>query len=170
MSRPVKQMIAADLRKRYEGVDGACVVEISGMNVQTQEQLRRRLSKRSARVEVVKNSLARMAFRGTPLQPLGDALQGPCALVSSRESLIDTAKALIEAARDITALKLKQAIIEGDPNLVTVEELSRMKGRRELVGELAMLLVSPGRAIAGCLLSPQSKLAGCLKAMADQAA
>lgn len=170
MSRPIKEMIAAELRQRYDGVNGACVIELTGMGVEAQQQLRRRLAEKSARIEVVKNSLARMAFRDTPLEPLGASLVGPCALVVSAESLIDTAKMLINAAKDFAALKLKQAMIEGDPNLVTVVELSRMKGRRELLGDVAMLLLSPARSIAGCMRSPQSKIAGCLKAIVDKAA
>jgi len=170
MSRPVKEMISADLRERYAGVDGACVVALTGLNIQAQEKLRRDLREKSARLEVVKNSLARRAFADTPLEPLGNALDGPCALVTTCESLIDTARALVRAAQDLPELALKQAMLDGDPTLVTVEELSKMKGRSELFGEIAMLISSPGRVIAGCLKSPQAKVAGCLRAVIDQAA
>jgi len=39
-----------------------------------------------------------------------------------------------------------------------------------VIGEVLMLIGSPGRAVAGCLRSPQSKIAGCLKTIADKAA
>jgi ribosomal protein L10 len=90
--------------------------------------------------------------------------------VTSPESLIDIAKVLVEAAREFEALKLKQAIFDGDPSLMSVESLSKMKGRDELLGELAMLICSPGRALAGCIGSPQAQIAGCLKTLADKAA
>jgi hypothetical protein len=45
-----------------------------------------------------------------------------------------------------------------------------MRDKGDLLGEVAMLVASPGRAIAGCLRSPQSKIAGCLKARIDAAA
>ena len=47
---------------------------------------------------------------------------------------------------------------------------SRMKGLSELFGEIAMLVSSPGRAIAGCVQSPAGKIAGCLKTLAERAA
>ena len=47
-------------------------------------------------VEVVKNSLASRAFRGTALEALGDALEGPCALVIGGDSAIEVAKIHVE--------------------------------------------------------------------------
>ena len=170
MSKPVKAMITAELRERYSGVDSACVVDLTGLNVQEQQQLRSALRAKNASLRVVKNGFAKRAFVDTPLEPIGNALQGPCALVTSPESLVVIAKLLVEAAKEHAELTLKQAILEGDPELVTVEQLSRMRGRHELLGELLMLIVSPARAIAGCLGSPQAKIAGCLKAMADKEA
>lgn len=170
MSKPVKEMITAELRGRYEGVDSACVVDVTGLNVQTQESIRRKLREKSSRLEVIRNSLARKAFKDTPLEPLAASFSGPCALVTTSESLTDVAKALVECAKEFEKLTLKDAIIEGDPGLMSVVELAKMKGRTELLGEVAMLVASPGRAIAGCLGSPQSKIAGCLKAIVDKAA
>lgn len=170
MSKPVKAMVTAELKERYAGTDGACVVDLTGMNVQEQEELRRRLRDKSSRVQVVKNSLARRAFRGGPLEPIGEALEGPCALVVSSKSLIDAAKVLVEAAKEFEHLELKQAIVDGEPELLTVAELSKMKSRLELIGDLASLIASPGRALAACLASPQSRIAGCLKTIIDKAA
>ena len=167
MSKPVKEMVTEELRTRYSGIASACVVDLTGMNVQQQRSLRANLRARSGRLEVVKNSLARRAFAAGPLAPLGKVLDGPCALVTGSDSAIDLAKTLVEAAREFTALKLKQAIFEGDPGILTVEQLSQMKGRLELIGEVAMLVASPGRMLAGCLASPHAKIAGCLKARID---
>ena len=170
MSKPVKAMVTTQLAKTYAGVDSACVVDLTGLDVQAQERLRTMLREKSARLQVVKNSLAHRAFQDTPLEPLGASLEGPCGLVTSTESMIATARVLVEAAGEFEQLKLKQAIIEGDPHLYTVEEVSKLKGRGELVGEIAMLIASPGRAVAGCLRAPQAKIAGCLEAVVDRAA
>lgn len=170
MSKTVKSMIAAELHERYKDFSDACLVDMTGMDVQEQEAFRGRLRKSHARVEVVKNSLARRAFKGGPLDPLGAAMVGPCALVTSSDSLIEVAKVLVEAARDFGQLKLKHALIEGGPDLMTVEELARMKSRSELLGEVSMLVMAPARAVASCIGAPQSKIAGCLKTIVDRAA
>lgn len=168
MSKPVKAMVTAELKKRYSGVDSACVVNVTGLDVKAQEKLRRTLRDKSARMQIVKNSLARYALKDTPLEPLGDSLTGPCALITSSQSLIEIAKLLIDAAKEFGKLELKTAILDGDPALLTIAELSKMRGRMEILGELAMLIGSPGRAVAGCLAGPQGRLAGCIKTLADK--
>lgn len=170
MSKPVKAMVEAEYRARYDGIDSACVVSLKGLSVKDQESLRRSLREKSARLQVVKNALAKRALHGLPLEALGESLEGPCALVTSEESLVDAAKTLVEAAKEFTSLELKQAMLEGETELLTVAELSKLKSRAELVADVSMLVSSPGRSIAGCLGSPGSKIAGCLKAMIDKAA
>ena len=170
MSKPVKEMMIAALKQDYEGVDSACVVEVTGMDVPTTESLRSKLRAKSARLRVVRNSLARRAFAGGPLGRLGEVLEGPNALVTTNDSIIDVAKMLVAAAKEFKQLKLKHAVFEGDPSLFTVEQLSSMRSRIEILGEVAMLIASPGRKVAGCIASPQSKIAGCLKAIAERGA
>ncbi|MBI1827698.1 MAG: 50S ribosomal protein L10 [Planctomycetes bacterium] len=170
MSKFVKGLLTEDLKKDFAGVASACVVELSGLDVKQQEKLRQDLRAKSGRLRVIKNSLARRAFEGGPLAPLGKAMVGPCALVTTEQSVVDVARMLVEAAKVFKKLKLKNAIFEGDASLLTVEQLSKMKGKLELLGEVAMLIASPGRRLAGCIGSPGGKIAGCLKTLADKAA
>ncbi|MCP4591374.1 MAG: 50S ribosomal protein L10 [bacterium] len=168
MSKPLKRMLSEDLRRRYVGVESACVVDLTGLDVSSTQQIRRDLRQKNMRMEVVKNSMARLAFSDGPLGPLVQALVGPSALVSGGDSIIDVAKTLVEWTREFGALTLKEAVMDGDADLLTVKDLSRMKSRLELIGELAMLVSSPGRALAGCMSSPQGKIAGCLKTLAEK--
>jgi large subunit ribosomal protein L10 len=162
-------MLTDYLRQRYDNVDSACVVSLAGLNVAATERLRRTLREKKARLEVVKNSLARRAFADTPLKPLGETMTGPCALIVSDDSLVDVAKKLLEFAREYKQFELKQAILEGDPNLLSIAELARMKSRLELLGEVAALISGPGRRVAGAVGGAQARVAGCIKALADKA-
>ncbi len=170
MSKPIKALLTKQIQDRYKGLDNGCLVELSGLNVLAQEKLRRELRGKAAKLEVVRNSMARIALKDGPLAPLGEAMVGPCALVTSRGSLIEVAKYLVAAAKEFTKLKLKQALIDGDPSLLSIEAVSKMRGKREILGELSMLIASPGRALAGCMRSPQGKIAGCLKTISEKAA
>lgn len=170
MSKVIKGMVTDELRSRYDGVSSACVVDITGLNVQEQQELRTSLREKNARMQIVKNSMVKRALKDGPLKLLSESLTGPCALIVSEQSIIDVAKVLIEASKDFSELKLKQAMMDGDTDLLTVVQLSKMKSLHELVADISMLISSPGRSIAGCLGSPQSKIAGCLKAIVDKAA
>lgn len=162
-------MLSDDLRKCYESVESVCVVDLTGLDVQKTQQIRRDLTQKNMRLQVVKNSTARLAFSDGPLGPLAKVLSGPCALVTGGDSIVEVAKTLVQWSKEFSEFTLKQAIVEGDTDLLDTRELSKMKSRIELIGEVAMLASSPGRAIAGCLGSPQGKIAGCLKAIVEKA-
>jgi large subunit ribosomal protein L10 len=168
MSKPVKDLITQEYVGRYSKLSNACLVSVIGLDAISTNKLRGTLRARRIEMQVLKNSLARRAFADGPLAPLAGALDGPCALVVGGESIIDVAKALVEMKKTYPGIELKQGILEGDPDLVDVERLARMKSRGELLSDLAMLIASPGRRLAACLLGPGGRLAGCFKAMADK--
>ena len=170
MSKPLKRLMSDSLRQRYDGVNSACVVDLTGLDVQKTQQIRRGLAEKRMRLEVLKNSMARLAFKQGPLSPLADRMIGPCALVTGGDSIVEVAKALMHWSKEFSQVTLKNAIYEGDPDLLTIEQVSKMRSRRELIGEIATLIGSPGRALSGCIQSPGGKIAGCLKAMADKEA
>ena len=170
MSKAVKNLLTEEYRARYGDVREVCVADVTRLDVDSITRVRAQLRGKGITLQVIKNSLARRAFEGTTMDPIGQSLAGPCALVVGGDSIIDVAKALADVAKEFEKIELKQAMLEGDPELVTVEALSRMKGRLELVGEIGSLVSSPGRALAGCLRSAGGKIAGCLKTLADRAA
>jgi large subunit ribosomal protein L10 len=88
--------------------------------------------------------------------------------VTGGGSVIDVAKTLVELKKTFPKIELRQGILGGESDLIDLERLASMKSRVELLGDVAMLIVSPGRKIAGCVASPAGKIAGCIKAIADK--
>ncbi|NLX12702.1 MAG: 50S ribosomal protein L10 [Phycisphaerales bacterium] len=170
MSKPVKDLITEEYKASFAAKHNACVVSVIGMEGVAANKFRGDLKKHRLSMQVVKNSLARRAFADTPLSPLGAALRGPCALVVSEEdsSAIDLAKILVGFKKDYPKLELGIGILDGDADLIDVERLANMKGREELLADLAMMIASPARSLAGCLAGPGGRLAGCFKAMAEK--
>ncbi len=168
MSKSVKELMSEDLRRRCDGVDSACVIDFSGLDAVSTNHMRGALKKRKMHMHVVKNSLARRAFAGGPLEPLANSLSGPSAMVYGDPDIMDIAKELARWAKEHEAIELKHGIMDGDPDLYSVEALSKMKGRTELIGEIGMLISSPGRALAGQLRAPVARIAGCLMARIEK--
>jgi large subunit ribosomal protein L10 len=170
MSKYVKDLMTREYDQRFSEKDSACVVSIIGMDAISTNNFRGSLREKNIRIQVVKNSLARRAFTDTPLEPLGKALEGPCALVVSDDdtSAIDMAKTLVGLKKAHPKLELKMGILEGDPDLIDVEQLAKMKGREELLSDLAGQILAPAARLAGCLAGPGGRLAGCFKAMAEK--
>jgi len=69
MSKQLKDMLTEALRSRYAGVNEACVVDLTGLNVEETQVVRRRLTSKNFRLMVVKNSLARRRFSNSSRSP-----------------------------------------------------------------------------------------------------
>jgi large subunit ribosomal protein L10 len=169
MSKPVKDIISHEYESRYGGLDSACVVNVIGLDAISTNRLRNELRAKNIRLQVVRNSLARRALANHPLAPLTSAMEGPCALVTGGDSMIDVAKTLVAMKKTYPKLELKVGILEGEPEVFDLEQMSKMKSRIEMLGEVAMMIASPGRRLAGCLASPGGKIAGCVKAIIEKA-
>lgn len=169
MSKPVKDIITRDYETRYKEFDEACVVNVIGLDAVSTNRLRNELKAKNIRMQVVTNNLARRALKEHPLGPLASALKGSCALVTGGESIIDVAKTLVGFKKTYPAIELKIGMVEGDPDLIEVEEMAKLKSRTEMIGEVAMMIASPGRRLAGCINSPAGKIAGCVKAIVEKA-
>lgn len=168
MSKPVKNLVTEEYKKRYADLDSACVVSVIGLDGVSANRMRRELLARKIRLQVVKNSLARRALAESKLAPLSRGLTGPCAVVTGGESIIDVAKTLIETKAKYPRIELRVGIVGGESELIPIEEMARMKSRQELIAEVAMLIASPGRRLAACLASPAGRIAGCVKAVIEK--
>lgn len=170
MSKRVKDLVIEELRNRYEGVDSVLLVDPTGIDANTNNAMRGDLRSKSVRLEVVKNSLARRAFAGGPLERVGPLMEGPNALVTGGDSIVDAAKVVAEWGKKLGLLKIHGAVVEGEA-LAAAEasELAKMPGRRELHQQVVGLALSPGARLVGAVTGPAGVLAGCVQAMVDKA-
>jgi len=168
MSKAVKSLESTEIKNRCAGVDSACVIDISGLDAISTNVMRGGLKKLNISMHVLKNSMARRALADSPLKPLAQTLAGPCALVYGEPAIMDIAKELSRWAQEYKVITLKNAIMEGDADLLTVADLSKMKSRTELIADIAAAVAGPGRSIAAQLLAPAGNIAGCLKTLIEK--
>lgn len=167
MSRITKELIEADLQKKYKDLDNALIVSVHGLTGVEVNTVRGALRKKQIEVHVVKNRAMKRVIKGTPLEPLGKVLTGPCAFVTGGGSPVDTAKHLLDLVKDYPKLELKHGVLDGETAALTIDEISKRRSKAELQGEVVMLFCSPARRIAGCL-NVGGKVAGCIKAIVDK--
>jgi len=169
MSKPIKSMIMKDYAERFADLPGLVIVDVRGVDANTNNALRHKLAERQIRVTVVKNSLARNALKGTTLEPIGPLLDGGCAFVYNEESVVTVARELIDQVKQIEALEFRGAVMEGTvfgPD--EIEALSKYPTREEAIGQTVQLLLSPGRNLAASIASPASKIASCIKTIQEK--
>lgn len=165
MSKPVKELIIGEYKERFEDIDGALVVDIRGMTANDNNTIRRGLQSKQIRVTVLKNSLAKKAFAGTALEPLGPALEGPSALAYGAESVVDVARQIVEWSKKVKTLALKGAVLDGQyfAGAEGVKRLSQFPTREEAQAKVVTLILSPARKVMGAAVGPGSKILGIVK-------
>jgi large subunit ribosomal protein L10 len=169
MSKPVKNLITEEYRRRFADLDGCVVIDIRGVNALQNNDLRAGLLKEQVRVTVVKNSLAKSALTGTAMEKLGELLEGPCALAYGGESVVNIARSLIARVKEIQALEVKGAIMEGE--LFTadqMEALSKYPTRAEAQAQVIQVVLGPAGQVIGAAVGAGNAIASILKAMEEK--
>lgn len=170
MSKPVKELIIKELIRRLAGVNSLAIIGFTGLDSNTTNSLRSRLAKKEIHVSVVKNALAKQAFKEMGLQTASDLLEGPCAVAYGSDSVVSVVRELMEIGKEAKALKIKGAVMEGA--LFTSEQidaLSKYPTRDEAIANMVACVLAPGRKLAAAVLAPGSKLASILKTIEEKA-
>ena len=67
-----KQAYVADLKAKFESAVSGCVVAYGGINVENDTKLRKELREAGVDYMVVKNTMLRLAVKGTSLEALAE--------------------------------------------------------------------------------------------------
>lgn len=169
MSKPVKNLITKAYTEKFGASAGAVLIGMRGIPSNDNNKFRAALAARNVRATVVKNSLARKAFGGTPLEPLCGLMTGPSALVYGGETVVDVARALVDIAKEFKTIEFKGAVMEGMVfGAREIDRLSKFPTRMEALGNVAGQTLGPARKLASSVLGPGGRVAGILKAVQDK--
>lgn len=175
MTREDKNAAIAELRETLGATPFFYITDSSTLTVAQVNKLRRMCFEKGIKMQVAKNTLIRKALEAIAADsqrdyaPLYDSLHGPTTLLIS-----DNPKApaqLIEEFRKtaerpvLKAAYIDSSIFIGDDQ---VKALVNLKSKEELIGEIAGLLMSPARNLAGAIASSGSKVAGVIKTLAER--
>jgi len=170
MSKPVKKLIRDELIKRFDGVTQLAVVCFTGVDANTTNAIRDRLSEKDIKVSVVKNSLARQAFRELGIEDAGELLDGPSAVAYGADSVVTVVRELLDISKETPNLQVKAAFMEGDVfTQDKIDALSKYPTRDEAIGQVIGCVMSAGANLAGCLIAPGGNIASILKSIEEKA-
>jgi large subunit ribosomal protein L10 len=144
VTRADREVELQQLEAAFKGTEHAVLVDYKGMNVPQVTELRRQLRTAKASYKVVKNTLARRALKGTPLEVLDKHFVGTTAVAYTSGDPIALAKTLTTFAKTAPTLTVKAAIVGGRAiKPAEVTELATMPGRPELLSKLLYVLQAP---------------------------
>ncbi len=159
-----------ELACRFTGVSSVAIVGFTGINSEQTYAMRGRLAEKDISLTVVKNSLARQAFKEVGLESAVDLLDGPCAVVYGADSVVSVVRELLDIQKKTPNLEIKGAVLDGDifSGSAEVKQLSTFPTREEAIGQVIQCALSAGANISACLLGPAGQIAGILKAIEEK--
>lgn len=169
MGREVKDMVIADIQARIGDVKEFIVVDCSKVDALTANRWRLALRKQRMSALTVKNSVANNALKRRGVSGLSGILSGPSTLIWGGDDIVALSRSVAKWAKEIKNFEIKGGTVEGESlDAAAVDALSKSAGRLETIGEIAGLMLAPGRQLAGCLQGPGGRLAGQLKTLSEE--
>ncbi len=165
MPTQAKTESVAALKERLGSAKTAVLTEYRGLTVRQLSDLRKQLKAAAAEYKVVKNRLARLAVKDSPLDPLGTHFKGPTALVFTKQDPVAVAKALQAFVRINPALTIKLGLVEGKVlQPAELKALADLPSKEQLRAQIVGALQGPMRQLVSLLQAPVRELVYVLEA------
>jgi large subunit ribosomal protein L10 len=140
-----------------------------GISVAQDTELRRQVRATQSNYKVVKNTLAKIAAKDTPAEPLISQFQGTTSVAWNSGDPVSLAKTLTQYAKDHPVFKFKAGVVEG--KVVSMAELAaiaELPSREELISKLLYVLKAPVQQLATVLQATGRNLAVVLNEVAKK--
>jgi large subunit ribosomal protein L10 len=141
-SKAEKQKDLDALAEQFKQAHAAMLVSFKNMTVAKDQELRRQLREAGVSYSVVKNTLARKAAAGTPLEPMADQFKGVTAVALSTTDPVGLSKAIAKFAKaNAEIFSFKVGLVEGKiVELKEVESIASLPSREELISKVLFLI------------------------------
>ena len=154
-----KKQIVASVADRINNSVAGVIVDYKGISVADDTALRKELREAGVEYTVVKNTLIKLAIKGTALEGMSEVLDGTSAIATSKEDYVAAARILNKYAEGHDNFKLKAGYLEGETiSMDKLMELATLPSRETLLSMVANVFSAP---IAG--------FARAVQAIADKA-
>jgi large subunit ribosomal protein L10 len=144
-----KNQEVAELSEQIGKASNAFLIDFKGITVPQVTELRKQVRESQSGYVVVKNTLALIALKDSPIIAMKEQFTGPTAIAFNAKDAVALAKALTKFAKDVPAVRFKGALLNGQ--IVPAEQIqaiANLPSREELVSKLLFLLQSPIRGLA----------------------
>jgi len=169
MNKNEKTQAISELEAAIGKARNAFLIDFKGVTVPQVTELRKQVRETGSKYLVVKNTLALIALKDSPMIGMKDRFSGPTAVAYNSTDAVKLAKALTRFAKDVPAMQFKGAMLDGQ--VVPTEQIqtiASLGSREELISKLLFVLQSPIRGLATVLQANIRNLAVVLDQVAKQ--
>lgn len=170
MSRYVKELMMAQLNQDFDGTKSLLILDLKGLDAQSEFQFRRDLRKKSIKVRTIKNNLAAKVLTDNGIHGLEKFLAGPSVAVWGGEGVAELAKEISSQVKKLKKPEIKGGVIDGTViSADSVESLTKLPSREALIARVVNLAIAPAQRVVSLANSPASQLASQLQTLAEGA-
>ncbi len=171
LNRTSKEQAVAELAQKLASAKVTFLADYRGLNVDQVNKLRGELRGVSVEYLVAKNTLLKLAAKGTGAECLNDYLAGPTSIAIATGDPVAPAKVLAGFAKANAKFELKAAALDG--KLLSVEDikaLSELPSREVLLAKILGSINAPASNFVGVLAAIPRSLVQVLGAIQDKKA
>ncbi len=169
MNRQEKEESITTLQKQIDRYKGAVLTNFRGLKVEQLNAIRQRLRDEKISFHVVKNTLMKIASKGTDLEKISSHFEGPTAVAVSHGNPISLVKILLDFVKTQPALEIKVGLIEG--TVVApgdMKNIAAMPSREVLFSQILGGIQMPAAEVCGTVHALFREVLGVLQARVDQ--
>jgi large subunit ribosomal protein L10 len=160
VSRAKKKEQVEKLSGDLKNVSSAVVATYSKLTVAQDYELRKALRAAGAKYQVVKNTLAEKAAKGTKVEEGLKNLTGVTSIAYTTGDPVAMAKALTKYVKDTPEFTFKVGVVEGRViSIKEIEALASMPSKEELMSKLLFLINAPAQRLATAINAVPRNLA-----------
>lgn len=169
MNRKQKSEAVEVLKDKFSRAKGVVLTGYKGMTVAEMGELRDELRKDELEYKVVKNTLARIACKGTSVEPAREHITGPIGMAVGYADAAQVAKSVTGYAKKNEKFEIIGGVIEGAYcDVSQLKKIADLPSREVLLSMMAGTFNAPATKMAGLLNATVARLGYALSAVRDQ--
>jgi large subunit ribosomal protein L10 len=166
MERAQKEQVLGEIKEAWQNVASIVIADYKGITVPVVTAMRDDFRKNGCHYRVIKNSLVKIAVKGSKMEPITTLMTGTTAVIwTTGEAPQPPAKIALKWAKEEPKFQIKGGYYEGSLlDKAGVEALSTMPGKPEIRASMLMTFLAGPQSFVAQIAAPIQNFAYLLDA------
>jgi large subunit ribosomal protein L10 len=166
MDRAQKEQVLGEIKEAWQNVASIIVADYAGITVPVVTQMRDDFRKAGCHYRVLKNSLVKIAVKGSKMEPISALMSGTTAVIwTTGEAPQPPATVALKWAKDQPKFKIRGGYFDGQVlDLKGVEMLSKMASKNDVRASMLMTFLAAPQSFVAQIAAPVQNFAYLLDA------
>lgn len=161
MHRTQKEQVLGEIKEAWQDVASIVIADYAGITVPVVTQMRDDFRKAGCHYRVLKNTLVKIAVKGSKLEPISELMTGTTAVIwTTGEAPQPPAQVALKWAKEEPKFKIKGGYYEGKLlDLAGVDMLAKMPGKDEIRASMLMTFLAGPQNFVAQIAAPVQNFA-----------